>query len=224
MNGDTEESAADVMAIIESPTHDVPDEYDLVLLQRFNNFESLTQLQAVGPKMEGQCLRFQNEKGESFFIKKTTLCWLLNNKAPEEKLSTDRIRRFIMQRDRLESAPDSQKCEVLKIGDWCEFDGQVGTVGQVIGFSYLSGTKKDRVYTLDSVPLQFDEENGNAKGVGVLCNWFTIVPGYVLEIANTVHQYIDVKKYKNHIKKPSINDVMQLILNSHDHVMYDDIQ
>lgn len=103
--------------------------------------------------------------------------------------------------------------DTLNIGDWCEFTN-IEKVGQVIGFKYMCGSRKDRVYTLDSVPI---ENADKRKGVGVLCNWYNIKPEFVLEIANTLHElYIDIVHFKNHLNKPYINSVMQLVLDDND--------
>lgn len=193
-------------------------EYDLFLLQQHNEFESLSQLQSVSDKMDSQCLKFRNRNGETFFIRKSTLCWLMNAKEPDQ-LSSDRIRRFITTR--ATNKKDDAADNFIKIGDWCEFDNTT-QIGQVIGFKYLTGKRKERAYTLEMVPIKCPE-GIIGKGVGVLCNWFDIKPGFVLEVANVEkHEFVDVKHFKSHLHKPKINTEMQLVMHEDDFVLCDE--
>lgn len=191
-------------------TPDEQTQFDLYLLQQHNQFSNLNQLASVGDKMMKQCLRFQNEKGDSFFIRKSTLCWLLNNNA-RDPISSDRIRRFITN-SKPYSNNRAQCKDMLNIGDWCEFKNNE-KIGQVIGFKYMSVSRKESVYSLDSVPLEGPDKK---KGVGVLCNWYNITSGFVLQLANDLHEYTDILHFKNHLQKPHINSDMQLVLDDDD--------
>lgn len=195
-------------------------EFDLYLLQHFNDFECITQLESVSTTLAAQCLQFKNKAGKTFFVKKSTLCWLLNNpKTASGRILSDRIRRFIVENSKSKSLSKVHDEEHLKIGDWAEFTGKY-SVGQVIGFSYLTGSKKEREYTLDSAPLTIVKSGSSFRGIGVLCNWFTIKPGFVLESAPMdKHEYVNIIQFKAHLYKPMIEEAtLKLILDERNHV------
>lgn len=197
--------------------------YDLYLLQKHNDFECLRQLQSVSTALNAQCLRFTNKKGEHFFVKKSTLCWLMNN-TTNQKVSTDRIRRFMVESGSGPSLLADRSRGELVIGDWCEFKHNDEVVGQVISFTYLTGKRSERAYTLDSVPLRCPTGVAS-KGIGVMCNWFKVMPGFVLEIAEIKeHTYININEFKTHLHKPHINNDGNLVLDEKDHVVADDVQ
>lgn len=194
--------------------------FDLYLLQKHNHFNSINNLKTANGKLESKCLRFTNDNGEAFYIKKSTLCWLLNNN-PTNSVSSDRIKRYIVKSPNKPLAPTIGRRDTVQIGDWCEF-GSTENVGQVIGFTHLTGSRKERAFTQDSVPISCGAKT-NPRGVGVLCNWFAIGPGFVLEIVDGVsHEYINISDYKAHLNTPYINDDMQLVLNEIDCVIDDE--
>lgn len=139
-------------------------------------------------------------------------------------MSSDRIRRYIVGKNSScnSSTSAAQKAtDLLHIGDWCEFN-EVKCIGQVIGFTYLTGSRKDRVYTLDSVPIKCPDTKV-ATGVGVLCNWYTIEDGFVLKIANTPnHKYVNINTFKAHLNKPQIDGNLNLVLNANDCILTDE--
>lgn len=208
----------DQQPVDEQTTPDVTmaDTYDLFLLQQYNEFTNLKQLKSVSDKMNLQCLQFSNSKGENFFIKKSTICWLMNTTG-NDKISSDRIKRFITGNQ--SKTTDNKTEDELTIGDWCEFKN-TDLIGQVIGFSYLCGSRKEREYTLDSVPIS-GRNIETGKGIGVMCNWFKLQTGFVLEIANThKHEYTDIKHFKALLTKPRIEG-SQLKLNEEDFITTD---
>lgn len=99
--------------------------------------------------------KIKNEIGQTIFIKKTSLCWLLANNV--ERISNDRLTRFHATRGGIQAQPyleaDEKRAEIY-IGDWCIFKIEENLIGQKIGFIYLNKkTKKQKEYTLKTAPV-----------------------------------------------------------------------
>ncbi|KAK3918789.1 Structure-specific endonuclease subunit slx4 [Frankliniella fusca] len=151
-------------------------------------------------------------KGPNDFVlvKKSTFCWMLSSEGVH--LSSERIHRVrekiytsfggTLQQQAKKSLPPERKKEV-EVGDWVLFKCNTFLVGQVLQFSYLSGSSKSqRAYTLLKAPVE--PPAGNTKGVGVLCIWYTVNDLVLNPKKNSVHMYVDILKYVVTLPPPVI--------------------
>lgn len=154
-------------------------------------------------------VKFAN--GKSAHIRKSTLVWFFKNQTLD-RVSSDRLGRFICANKNINSskkyAPITNSTQTsIEIGDWCGFNNEAGTqlhVGQVVGFSYLNGTRREREYSLNSAPIYHnDDKKGSKKGVGVLCNWYSFNMENKMQIMNElIIGFHPIQFYVCHIDKP----------------------
>lgn len=121
----------------------------------------------IGSASSKNYLNFKDNNGIIFFLKKSSICWLLKNN--ESKVSSSRLERFRNARDTtFFPETDVNGCEVreeISVGDWCVFcECKNCTVRQIIGFKYLSG--RDSSYSLISAPVK-PPSSSKGRGVGV---------------------------------------------------------
>lgn len=129
--------------------------------------------------------------GTEFFVRKSSLLWMMDNKQ-KFKVSTDRARRFITNKEQLED--DYLTCGgfvLMKVGRHDE-------LCQVIGFKFLTGRE---TFTGSSCPLEVSEDK--SRGVAVLCNIFNrSLHGRQEAVTSSglPFKYIDIKAFKAHVK------------------------
>jgi hypothetical protein len=146
--------------------------------------------------------------GKIVTVKKTTLCWLYRDQPT--KISADRLRRFINENSNMrvkEIRTDIEECfimEDINVGEWCFFEN--GYLGQVTGFQYINGTKREREYSLDYAPVEPPSSVKNPRGINVLCSWYS-PESVILRSINFYgikDNYIDISKYLFHVNAPKI--------------------
>lgn len=106
------------------------------------------------------------------FIRKTTALYLLQEK---NQLSNDRLLRVrATQPKHIFNIDRQNQCgrqEIVQSGELCAFklaDSNKISLGRVIQFSYLEGTKKQRQYSSCYVDVTLESVNS----IGVFANWF----------------------------------------------------
>jgi hypothetical protein len=112
------------------------------------------------------------ENGKTIVIKKTSLCWLLQNQ--KEKISTDRLRRFLSVTPQRAIGPSD--CSVrmeIYCGNWCCFyENDLFTIGHVVGFSYVKNKGRQQKFHEKFCPIKPPTHIVDPKGVNVIANWF----------------------------------------------------
>lgn len=154
-------------------------------------------------------------QGKRAAIRKSTLLYLLltGELGEDLRLSNDRLLRVYS--DRINQRPNGGKhqnvsgpCkeESISVGDWCAFtEGKTIAVGRISEFSYLKGpTWKQQEYSALSVPTEPPAKN--ARGVGALCDWFTINKGNKLKATSMdVHGFYNITNYLCTLPRPSVS-------------------
>lgn len=131
--------------------------------------------------------------GQTMVVKKSSLCWLFDQMG--EKVSADRLRRFISKDTKEKSAilQSSGICSMerknaVSVGDWCIFSKdsefemksskmsstnilQDNVIGRILAFSYVMGKKK--AYSLEAAPVSI-AINRPKRDLGCMCSWYTI--------------------------------------------------
>lgn len=119
--------------------------------------------------------------GKRAVIKKVTLCYQLSTESP--KISADRTLRYQAPevKKRKENFVNNHVAreDSLSEGEWCVFatpDRKSFLIGRVQSFGYLNGgNKKSLQYSRRTVPVECPS-NSSGRGIGVLCDWFAILP------------------------------------------------
>lgn len=148
--------------------------------------------------------------GKIIYVKKSALCWLFSKS--QDRVSTHWLRKFVALNEGIISKTGSHgksneniPQELIYIGDWIIFQYEnEKLVCQVIGFSYLIGTKRERQYTLRSAPVKPPTSNFRKKGIGILGNIFRLdfLGGNLDLFTFQNHSLIDIENYISHITKP----------------------
>ncbi|KAF5303781.1 hypothetical protein FQR65_LT08116 [Abscondita terminalis] len=137
--------------------------------------------------------------GKFAMIKKSSRCWLLEE--DKEKISPDRLRRFIQNTQQPQNHMASQAEYGLKVGNWClfkkpkaiELDDEL-IVARILAFCKLKGNK----CTIKS-PKQ-------TKDTGCLCSWYQIDPCGSLILVNTDNHFVcEISNYIIKISNPEVN-------------------
>lgn len=195
------------------------DDISLELVRLFPSRQSVADLnvsnsdeQSVDIPPESPYVYIAKGPNDFVLMKKSSFCWILSSEGGH--LSSERVLRVrekihssfggnIQQLLTQKSLPP-QRQKKLKIGEWVLFKTRNFLVGQVLGFSYLSGsTKSERSYTLPDAPVDPPKE-GSGKGLGVLCMWFTIDDLVLSPKKSSVHMYVDIKNYVTTIPAPVV--------------------
>jgi hypothetical protein len=160
------------------------------------------------------------DNGKEMFIKKTTLCWLLAKR--KEKISTDRLRRFISNSTTIshKSISDCTINSDIYIGDWGVFKHYDNiVVGQVIGFQYINATGKQKKYTWDVCPVTPPAKCNIKKGINVIGNWFLFNnASHTLNLLGKFF-FINIDCYASHIEPPDlVANLLSLSKNSFDYI------
>ncbi|KAK3909723.1 Aspartic protease SNP2 [Frankliniella fusca] len=148
--------------------------------------------------------------GHTRIIRKSSLVWLLSS--GDTKLSSDRLHRVRAAQVKHQPAWSTaslskpRREETIFIGDWCAFnEDNIIYIGRIVAFSYMSGkTLKDKEYSADSVPTSAPKSG--ARGVGVLCSWFTLKKRELKPVNMDVHGYFNLKFYICTVPRPQINE------------------
>lgn len=153
-----------------------------------------------------------NGKSEAEWVRKSTFCWFLRKN--DTKISSDRLQRVQeSESDQISALYSSQCCsspsveDYVSIGDWCAFKtDRPGTIeiGRIISFSYLTGaTRKQMQYSSTEAPTT--PPTKNARGLGVLCTWFSVNTDSSLSPVNMdVNGYYNMDKYVCSVPRPKI--------------------
>ncbi|CAH1103812.1 unnamed protein product [Psylliodes chrysocephalus] len=112
---------------------------------------------------------------KSTVIRKSSLCWLLDQ--AKDKVSSDRLRRFIGNRPKSLKPENLQVKSQIKTGDWCVFEYtklknnkcaiKDCLLGRVLSFGYLEPSSK--ILCPYWALVQSREE-----GIGCHCAWYSI--------------------------------------------------
>lgn len=164
----------------------------------------------------------KTKTGRKVLIRKSSLCWLITNS--DNHLSSDRNKRVQEEAASTSYCPGNtesaekigiQREVTLKIGDWAVFKKikeKGSLIGLVLGFSYLTGTGKNRQYSKSSVPVHAPKKG--SRGIGVLCNWYTWNSNGLLIPADIFcHGFYDIKYYFGTINDPDELSLPKDILN-----------
>jgi len=156
-------------------------------------------------------VKVSDGNGRPALIKKSSLCWLLSS--GKAKMSGDRLQRVQTpltthkSQQSNEGVTSPSREEYVSVGDWCAFwdEKQAVAVGQIMAFSYLSGsTKKDQSYSLWSAPTSPPKEN--AKGLGCFCSWFSVARNGVLKpISMDLHGNYNLNLYICTLPRPKLS-------------------
>lgn len=162
-----------------------------------NNLEYILELDNHGDHGDNEILQEDHPTPRGFiavirnstryYVRKSSILWMLETKA--KKISTDRLLRFIP--DKKVNNDDHIMC-----GDFVFMRSDTrgrDRLCQVLGFKFLSGNPK---FSSISCPISVKKEN--ARGVSVLCNFFT-VQNKVLTVAKTAPDYINIDNFKKHV-------------------------
>jgi hypothetical protein len=142
------------------------------------------------------------ENGKIIVVKKTTLCWLLQAKT--EKISTDRLRRFMsFAKPPTNTVSDCSVRSEIYFGDWCGFYQQDAIfIGQIVGFTYIKCKGRTKNFNGTFCPIKPPSNVENPSGINVLANWFE----YSMEKSklNFVGKaiFININTYITHIDAP----------------------
>ncbi|KAE8741648.1 hypothetical protein FOCC_FOCC012851 [Frankliniella occidentalis] len=158
-------------------------------------------------------------------IRKSTLCWLLSTEGT--KLSSDRLQRVKCNVNNQKSMFNHwENVQVLvedtiSRGAWCTFQDVVKhdavSIGQVVEFSYLTGTAAQRRYTLAFAPTQ-PPPNAD-KGLGCYCIWYKCSKDGILKVFDQFHKFHDIQNYVCTIPDPTLDQdgnfkISRLVINS----------
>ncbi|XP_043289665.1 uncharacterized protein [Venturia canescens] len=160
----------------------------------------------------------KDNHNKELVVRKSSICWLLQKNS--SNLSSDRLQRVreselntFVKRGQYKR---DDKCFIKKndeihIGDWCLFKKKkVGKgspkcfMGLVLNFAYTDGTtKKSQEYS-----SHYARVKENTKEIGVLCNWYEIVPKSpdLVPVPMDVHGFISIKQYCSTISSPSMSE------------------
>lgn len=135
-------------------------------------------------------------------VKKSTLCWFLGNGG--NRISPDRLRRVMGNSHNCpyinhpQFVPDER--DTINIGQWCLFLYKENPIiGNVIGFSYIKGSRKQKQYTLDGAPVK--PPGFTEKGIKVLCNFYKLNLT-LLEPTTMDEYYVNINNYVLTLPKP----------------------
>jgi hypothetical protein len=142
-------------------------------------------------------------------VKKSTLCWLYRDET--KKITSDRLRRFVSENAAkfCYSMPSTDAAYSVKdeifLGEWVVFNNHL--VGQVIGFRYLTGSKREKQYTLEYALIK-PSENTKPKGLEVLCSFYEILNDVLkyVDFEGIEKNYVNINEYLFHISPPIINE------------------
>ncbi|KAK3907741.1 hypothetical protein KUF71_018377 [Frankliniella fusca] len=166
-------------------------------------------------------LMVPTSNGRFVKMRKSTFCWLLSKNGL--KLSSDRMLRvrqgvcFTLSNfnSKKQAATELVRKASIKEGDWCIFRKQgVHCIGQVLSFTYLSGSGAARTYTLPSVPPDPPQNKATARGVGCMCSWYKLKADRSLAYkAAKIQGFINIENYVSHLPAPT-NIGSQLFLST----------
>lgn len=138
---------------------------------------------------EGPTVVVIDSLGNRKVVKKSSLCWFLDNR---HKLSSDRLLRVKQGENKTtsfshsEEVTGSQKLDEIHTNDFCIFQtehtsGMTGNcvIGLVSGFGYMiKGTKSQRAYPQNYAKIRPEKKTkeGEKKVLGVLARWFAVNP------------------------------------------------
>ncbi|XP_026285684.1 uncharacterized protein LOC113211514 isoform X1 [Frankliniella occidentalis] len=202
---DEEDISLDLLAAFPSPG-------DIVGLDPLHSEETVlspTSIFVMVPTVSGGFIK----------MRKTTFCWLLSKNGL--KLSSDRMLRvrqgicfsLSTSNTQVHAATKPKRKPNIEEGEWCIFKKQrVHCIGQVISFTYLTGS---RSYTLPSAPTDPPKDKEKARGVGCMCSWYTLNSDRSLTYKPVkVQGFINIDKYVAHVPAPTTNVESHLCLDS----------
>lgn len=141
----------------------------------------------------------------------STVVWLLSN--DRTKISNDRLLRFRMPKaiNSVSTVYTNQICSFISIGDWFLFDHKPSNrcnvaVAQVLGFCFLLGKlKRERECSLKTVPVKVPDSVEHPRGIGIICNKFSILDNNILGIISDPSK-INITNYISHMEKPTMTE------------------
>ncbi len=162
------------------------------------------------PKSSNSFISFKGSKGQQMFVRKSSCLWAWERN--KERVSTDRVFRFI--KDQKKDKPIDKK--YLTVGDFaCFVAADEIIIGRVLGFTYLSGKRKE--YTLPYCPLKPEIENEKKRGIAVLCTQYFV--GDKTLIPKNTTDYVNIDFYKLHVDVEEIGQEFRLTTDSYKDVV-----
>lgn len=90
------------------------------------------------------------------------------------------------------------------VGEWCIFEtDKTLLLGLVLNFVYLKGTKRQRQYSRDYAPVQFEPQKGvEARGIGVVGTWYVWDDiGIITKIENFKKDFVSIESYRATVRR-----------------------
>lgn len=89
-------------------------------------------------------------------------------------------------------------------------------LGLVLCFTYLKGSKKQKSYSLDSAPVNFQTDKGTKpRGIGVMATWYSWDDKGKLAKNDDNASYTKIENYKCTMRQSPIFESGRLMLNQH---------
>lgn len=111
-------------------------------------------------------VNFRKQDGSYILVKKSSVLWMLFKK--KNRISPDRMLRFLSN---VTKSKETVPC--IWVGEFALFrvNNQKVVAGQVLGFRYITGPKKN--YSLEYCPIEAPENSGNL-GINTLVSFYEI--------------------------------------------------
>lgn len=171
----------------------------------------------------GPYVKVSLQSGHTLIVKKSSLCWLLDNKQP--KLSSDRMYRVMHKQlaqvnenksfNKNDNLLHPTTRRQIYIGEWVVFyersaEGSNSKylkhmlVGRILSFCYLTGTTRQKQYSLETAPTS-TKVGQPKKGIGCLCSWYNIGFDGILIMADfSNHGFKNITGYRYSIPSPNM--------------------
>lgn len=149
-------------------------------------------------------LSYVDMNGNNCEMKKTTICWLLNQK---ERLTSDRLGRYAFNHQPKPSSNVTASCNenqqaIFHRDEICQGDFVImnynDNIGEVLSFQHLHEVTLKRKRFLQKVC------SISTKDIGVLASkWYLVLENYSLKV--TDYDYLEIGNYPGHTSREQVN-------------------
>lgn len=159
---------------------------------------------------DGPFVRVPNSDGGTSIVKKSTLCWLLQNNC--STVSNDRLLRVRAEKSSaVKSSSRTIQVPVhenfVSIGSWCAFrENDQVIIGRILAFRFMSGTTvKNQEFRQSTAPVHPSSEC--SRSIGCMCSWFSPSSSGILKSVSMDSQgFYNLSNYLCTIPRPHHSD------------------